>query len=353
MSLPTNTIKQLDVLSTIFGGYKEIESFIPQSQLAYLGSFPGDFLVVAPWLLYQDPIDLSVIGFIPFKRFKVFNQNWDFIYSRVTSGKFGDDELDKDLIYNSYHGEYFHITFESEGITKVVLLWVAKTFDSKTKQRLLTYYQNLETTKYSRVVFNELVIQPLSSITSVDVYFIPGSWSDLLKPQDIIEHPKSTKLSFDSLSDLSNIYLQPSINYWYCFKSTDSFLRLSNISGVGIESWKDTGFFSYFFEPSLVNNARYKLSTSSLLSSTSLYNNYRLSLYAELSIPSLDTLNRLRMSTSSQSSAPTISYFSINALSDSSYSDGLAISISLSSVSLSSNSASVEAEGFRNAIIEN
>lgn len=331
-------INQLEIIGNIFGGYKEIQKFMPLGQLNYIGSFPGNFLVAAPWIVFEEPIDLKQVGFVKDKEFKVFNQDWDFIYSRKSDGLFQSDPKDKELILNSYHGEYFHLTFSSQGITNIVLLWIVKTFNSQTKQAILDFYRLKENTKYNRVQFNELIIDTSSlvSSSSLEVFCLQGQWSDFLTPQQISSNTQSIKLLSLS-SQNSSLYLQPLSNYWYCFRQNNSWLSLVDISGLGQDSWKDSGSFSYFFQPSLVNNSRSSLNSNSLLS----FNDSRLQLQASLVYPLYSTLARPALSSTIVSSSPFVSFLSFNVSCLSASVDSLSISVSLSSLSSSSSRSSV------------
>lgn len=233
MPITSNRLKeQINAVSVLFGGYYAIESIIPDNELLYLATFPGDIFVTSPWYFYNHPghIDLISSGYIPDRPYKVFNKYHQHLYTAKANASFGENTDDINIIHNSYHGEYFHLEFYDNtlGRKRVFLLLVCKELPRQTTESFLDAYRRLRASKDSRTR-PELYLNVLTVNLPITAYSLEARWDVNITPQAIINDPTSERTDLGSGS-YAFMLLRP--GYWYAiFDSNDNPLYINNLQG--------------------------------------------------------------------------------------------------------------------------
>lgn len=201
----------LALISELFGGSKVVQNLLPLDQLTYICAFPGKVFVSAPWLIDSEPIDLREVGYQVGSVYYVLNRLGERLYSETCDGFFQSERC-INLIQSAYHGEYFHILFESEKGRQLVLLWVAKEMQPKEQLGLLEVLRQ-EKQLLAMLPASEIVLETsrlLGKCSQVNVFTSFGSWaSPAVEEGELITQ----------VSPNESVVLFPSENQWFWFET--------------------------------------------------------------------------------------------------------------------------------------
>lgn len=250
ISLPLPLINHLEHASEVFGGVEAVPAILPEEQIAYIAAFPGALFVTAPWLIRNESsrVDLRQSGYSG-GGYKVFNRNFDYIYSG-NSSMFGDSQADRDLVSRAYHGEYFHLQYDSDKGKALSLLWVAKQPSPQQKNYILDQYRRIDA---NRTVADkhEIILETYSLLPkhgNVLVFYVEGNWELGLTGEQIEDRASGAAASIEPGW---TVRLTPRANTWYAMRQAerDDYLIVKDLVGNQPLRWRE-GVDGYYFQAS-------------------------------------------------------------------------------------------------------
>jgi hypothetical protein len=263
--LPLEVLQYLEEFAQPFGGALGTIQLLPDQDLEYLVTFPGQTYIVKPW---STALDLQELGYVLGTPVIVTDDSFRELYTTFfDDGLFGVSEKEQALLFNAQHGSFIHLKFETLREPVVILLWVCNQLTFDQKKKVIGQWELEQSKAHSKVFSNELFVSTkyLLPTDAIRITHVPATWTNYLTPADISSHPKRLISLHPATENVIPLYL--SSNGWYLFERiSDTYiqlLKLENLTGVGLSKIKATSSGSYYVS---LGSTTTSLASSSLLS---------------------------------------------------------------------------------------
>ena len=249
MTLPSVFSSFLTRVSEPFGGSEVVSAIVPERDLEFIATYPGFISIVQPW---ASEINLLEYGFELGTRYTIHNSDYQQLYSKKSDdGYYGRSDKEKILLTQVRHGSYLLISFENERELITGLLWVCNKINPYTVKQTIQAWEKQSKVLESALDQHEIYINTsfLRSSDFIDVYFVPGSWSQNYDSTEIKNHP-STTVSRHKANSILTLY--PRQTGWYLFELTRDnrkfLLVLKDLKGPSSNRIRPTIQGSYFIQ---------------------------------------------------------------------------------------------------------
>lgn len=246
----TRTAKLASIASS-FGSEQVLSSFLDQTDLNIIASFPGPVAVLSIGNLINpqgdpDDLDLVSLDYIPGSTYSVLAADYRFLFSGETDRYFGRSSAVENLATSALHGSYFYISFRAQNNRPVVvLLWLAREASPITKNTTLTSIRAAAATR-------ELTIRPFSLFVATQnlnldkerqllILLRQGNWQQPPTIAQLFADPETRRLN---LTANQGRMLQSIQDTWLAVVELDpttvqptiaSTWQLAQTKGIGLE----------------------------------------------------------------------------------------------------------------------
>jgi len=249
------TIKSvLEQFSVAFGTWNEIQTNVKEGRLAYIAQFPGSVIILKPW---SSEVSLTNFGYLANTKYKIFDEQNKFLYSGVA---LQDSSDENNYIFGSYlidkehitkeHGGLLHLSFNTVNGKKTILIWCCTKLNNSQIESQISAWEQQYSDTNNKQTMDEIFLncKYLPSNSKIRLYFLPGSWNEVLSEENLIQRA----ISITEYHGNSYISLYPNKSGWYLFKyilegeEEVSFnLDIENILGPGFQRIRKRNSF-YF-----------------------------------------------------------------------------------------------------------
>jgi hypothetical protein len=256
--------------SLAFGDINNVLQLLTDADLEYLVTFPGFVVVVKAW---YPTVELTDFGYRPGTVYTVMDNKLRYLYQRASStGLFGDDDAEVEVLFNAQHGSFLHIHFYTDTGPTIGLLWICNQLESEKIKARIGQWVAERNSLLSFSLPNELFVscRYLLPTDEVIIQFVPGAWTEPLS-KDAIAASRDIQVSVHRGSD-QTIYLQPFQSGWWSFllvrDGVTAQLDLANLQGSGLLKVLRSKYDTWFINLSSSNTAQLPTSSSFPTAST-------------------------------------------------------------------------------------
>jgi hypothetical protein len=249
MPINPRFIPYIDEITSYFGGIEVVQYLLTQREMEYILLFSGFVVCVKSWDL---ALDLKEYGYNIQTPYRVFNQNFEFLYEAYSqSGFFGENEQDLSALTFSPNASFLHIKFESTDEPVCGLLWVCNQLSPNQITSKINEWKLKKKSLIVPQVDNEVFIdlENIAQLGYLKIYFTPRPWTTQITLDEIENDPQTTIIRYDLINILT---LYPKRSGWYVIAhviDNETFIvNLESISGSGVRRFRFTDEGAFFID---------------------------------------------------------------------------------------------------------